>query len=55
MSYIVFVAPPFDEDDFDPYYRFFGTEKEARDYMKTVLKSSDNYCVVEIYEGKRIS
>ena len=55
MSYIVIVTPPFGEDDFEPYYKFFATENEAKNYKKHVVKSSDGFAKVEIYEAKQIT
>lgn len=55
MDYIVFVAPPNDEDDFEPYYRFFHTVEDAKRYKQTVCDKSDNYCSVQIYKAERIN
>ena len=52
--YIVIVSGPVGDYEFEPYYKFFTTEKEARRYERQMLEQTEYALSVEIYEAKQI-
>lgn len=52
--YIVIVSGPVGDYTYEPYHKFFTTEKEARRYKDQILKQTDYALCVEIYEAKQI-
>lgn len=54
MRYLVTVQCPVYEDDFAPFYRFFMTLEEARQYKAEVDAESDYFVVADIYEVKPV-